>query len=97
MQLQAEIDKEIEKLKYYLEESDELIKIEDLLEIEIINKRSELIHDMLCNIVDQVHKVNIDRGVETARAVRQWKKDTKEKYAPWIHQMQKISQEGERN
>ena len=89
--LQAEIDKEIEKLQYYLEESDKLIQEGDFVEIEVINKRTNAIHDKLCNLVVRAQEVKIERGIESVRAVRQWEKDAKEKYAPWIQQMEKIS------
>ena len=39
--LKLEIDKEIEKLKYYLEQADDIIKEGDFCEIEVINKRTE--------------------------------------------------------
>ena len=39
--LKLEIDKEIEKLKYYLEQADDIIKEGDFGEIEVINKRTE--------------------------------------------------------
>lgn len=52
--LQAEIDKGIEKLKYYLEESDELIQEGDFVAIEGIHKRANAIHDKLCNLVARV-------------------------------------------
>ncbi|KAJ7336045.1 hypothetical protein OS493_013420 [Desmophyllum pertusum] len=45
-QLQAEIDNEIEKLKYYLEETDELIEEGDFVEIEVVmSQRQKEIED----------------------------------------------------
>ena len=37
-----------------------------------------------------MQELKIERGIETARAIRQWKKDTKERFAPWTIQMGKI-------
>ena len=38
-----------------------------------------------------VQNVKIERGIaESARVERQWKKETKEKYTPWVQQMEKI-------
>lgn len=88
--LLAEVEKEIGKLKYYLEESNEIIEQEDFVEIEVTHKRTTAIHDKLCNLIAHVQELKIERGIETARAIRQWKKDTKERYAPWTLQMGKI-------
>ena len=88
--LLVQVDKEIEKLKYYLEESDEIIEEGDFVEIEVTHNRTTAIHDKLCNLIAHVQELKIERGIETARAIRQWKKDTKERFAPWTLQMGKI-------
>ena len=67
--LLAEVEKEIEKLKYYLEESNEIIEQEDFVEIEVTHKRTTAIHDKLCNLIAHVQEVKIERGIETARAI----------------------------
>ena len=41
--LEKEIDKEIQKLKYFLEETDDLIQLKDYTEMEIANRRAEKI------------------------------------------------------
>ena len=89
-ELVTEVEKEIEKLKYYLEESDEMIEEGDFVEIEVTHNRTTAIHDKLCNLIAHVQELKIERGIEIARAIRQWKKDTKEKFAPWTLQMEKI-------
>ena len=81
--LLAEVKKEIEKLKYYLEESDEIIEEGDFVEIEVTHNRTTAIHNKLCNLIAQVQELKIERGIEIARAIRQCKKDTKERFAPW--------------
>lgn len=88
--LLVQVDKEIEKLKYYLEESDEIIEEGDFVEIEVTHNRTTAIHDKLCDLIAHVQELKIERGIETARAIRQWKKDTKERFAPWTLQMGKI-------
>ena len=40
------------------------------MEIELIHKRTNAIHDKLCNLVARVQEVKIERGIESARAVR---------------------------
>ena len=88
--LLAKVDKEIEKLKYYLEESDEIIEEGDFVEIEVTHNRTTAIHDKLCNLIAHLQELKIERGIETTRAIRQRIKDTKERYAPWTLQMRKI-------
>ena len=56
----------------------------------VTHNRTTAIHDKLCNLIAHVQELKIERGIETARAIRQWKKDTKERFAPWILQMGKI-------
>ena len=89
--LKLEIDKEIEKLKYYLEQADDIIKEGDFGEIEVINKRTADILDKINNLVANVQELKVDRGAETPRAIRQWKKDTKEKYTQWDSEKKKLS------
>ena len=50
--LVKEIDKEINKLKYFLEETEEL-EIKDYTEIEIVNKRAGNIITNLSDLVSQ--------------------------------------------
>ena len=45
--LEGEIQKEINKLKYLLEETDDLIQIKDYTEMEIVTKRAEKIAEEL--------------------------------------------------
>jgi hypothetical protein len=49
-QIENKINKEIEKLKYYLEQTDEFIEEQDLREIETVNKRTKAILDPRINI-----------------------------------------------
>ena len=51
--LVKEIDKEIKKLKYFLEETEELIEIKDYTEMEIVNKWAENIITKLLDLVSQ--------------------------------------------
>lgn len=54
--LLAEVEKEIEKVKYYLEESDEIIEEGDFVEIEVTHNRTTAIHDKLCNLIAHVRR-----------------------------------------
>ena len=49
--LEKDIDKEINKLKYFLEETDELIGVQDYTEIKIAEKRAEMIIVELSDLV----------------------------------------------
>ena len=42
-ELETKINREIEKLKYYLEQTDDLLEEKDYKEIETVSKRSEVI------------------------------------------------------
>ena len=55
--LLAEVEKEIEKLKYYLEESDEIFEEGDFVEIEVTHNRMTAIHDKLCNLIAHVQEL----------------------------------------
>ena len=69
-QLEKKIDKEIHKLKYFLDETDELIKLRDYTEMDIANRRAEKIVGKLSDLISQVDELKIDHGV-SARSVRQ--------------------------
>ena len=74
--LQSEIKKEVEKLKYYVDNADEIIEEGDCNEIKIINSRTAVILDKINTLVANVQELKIGRG-ETARNVRQWKNEIK--------------------
>ena len=87
--LTREIEKEINKLKYFLEETEELIEIKDFTEIEVANKRAEKIIAKLSDLVSQTEELKIERGVRS-RSVRQWKKDIKSKYAALVNDKERL-------
>ncbi|XP_028415672.1 uncharacterized protein LOC114539136 [Dendronephthya gigantea] len=89
-ELETKMNKEIEKLKYYLEQTDELIEERDYKEIETVSKRSEFILDEIYNLVSTMQELKLDRGEYTARAIRQWKKTAKETYSPWVLELSKL-------
>ncbi|KAL9958493.1 hypothetical protein ACROYT_G035513 [Oculina patagonica] len=51
--------------------------------MDIANKRAEKIIAKLSDLISQTEELKIERGV-TSRSVRQWKKDTKSKYAAFV-------------
>ena len=82
-QLEKEIDKELHELKYFLDETDELIKLKDYKEMDIPNRRAEKSVSKLSNFISQVEGLKIDHGV-SPRSVRQWKKDVKATYSTFL-------------
>ena len=60
--LQLEINKEIEKLKYYMDNADETIEDGDLMEIKITKERSAAILDKLNSLVANAQELKIDGG-----------------------------------
>ena len=75
-QLEKEIDKEKQKLKYFLDKTDKLIKLRDYTEMDIANRRVEKIVGKLSDLISQAEEMKIDHDV-SAQSVRQWKKDMK--------------------
>ena len=89
-QLQGEIEKEIKKLKYFLEETEELIENKDYTEIEIVTRRAEKIVEKITDLISHTEELKIDGGA-SSRTVRQWKKDVKSNYAALIADKEKLS------
>ena len=61
--LEKEIDKEIHKLKFFLDKTDELIKLRDYTEMDIANRRAGKIVGSLSDIILQAKELKIDHGV----------------------------------
>ena len=62
-QLGKEIDKEKQKLKYFLDETDKLIKLRNYTETDIANRRVEKILDKLSDLISQAEEMKIDHDV----------------------------------
>ena len=89
-QLEKEIDKEIHKFKYFLDETDELIKLRDYTERDIANRREGKIIGKLSNLISQAEELKIDHGV-SPWLVRQWKKDVKARYSTFLVDKEKLA------
>ena len=61
--LEKKIKKEIDKLKFYLEEGDELLESCDYSEIALTYKRTDEIQDRLNDLVSTLRELKIDRGI----------------------------------
>ena len=88
--MEKEIDKEIAKLEYYLEPTDELIESNDLEEIQVTIKQATKVRNKLSDLVSKLEEIKIDHGA-SAREVRQWKKDIKSKYSKWLEEKGRLS------
>ena len=90
-QIKSKIDKEIEKLKYYLEQMNKLIDENDLRPIEMVNKCTKAILDEIYNLVLTAQEMKVEQGKDTPRAIHQWKKSVRGKYMPWVSEMNKLT------
>lgn len=90
--LEGDINKEISKLKYFLEETDKLIQAKDYAEMEVINDRAGKIIIKLSDLISQTEELKIDNGT-TPRLVRQWKKEVKSRYSALVEDKEKLAEE----
>ena len=88
--LEKEIDKEMQKLKYFLDETYDLIQLKDYTEMEIANRRAEKIVGRLSDLISQAEEMKIDHGM-SARSVRQWKKDVKARYSAFTADKERLA------
>ena len=89
--LEKHIDKEVAKLKYYMEPANELIENNGYKEMEIAVKQGAQIIDKITDLILQLEGMKLDFGV-SARDVRQWKKDKKNGFSAFILEKDKISE-----
>ena len=84
------IQKEISKLEYYLESADELIRANDVEEIKTTVRQASKITSKLSELIAQLEEIKIENGI-SPRTVRQWKKETKAKYAGLSSQKERLT------
>eukprot|EP00795_Rhopilema_esculentum_P015931 gene15931-biopygen5314 len=84
-----DIEKEIAKLNYYTEQTDELIEIGDTVEMEIATNRVKVIHNKIIDLTGRIEEMKLEQG-ESSRSVRQLKKDVKDKYTGMLEQNEKM-------
>ena len=78
-QLTKDVETEITKLKFYADQSDDLVKNNDEQEIELVVDRMNKIHKIILTLISQIQERKIENG-EKDRDVRQWKKEMKSTY-----------------
>ena len=87
--LESDIQKEIAKLDYYTEQVDELIECEDYKEMKVISSRVDVIQNRISDLIGKIEEIKIEQGL-TSWSVRQWKKETKEKYSYVLAQNEEL-------
>ena len=88
--LERDIDKEVAKLKHYMEPADKLIENNDYLEMKIAVKQGSQIISKIMDLISQLESMKLDFEA-SARDVRQWKKDKKNEFSPFVQEGDKIS------
>ena len=83
------INKEIGKLKYYMEQADDLIKASDFDEMQSAVVQATKISERIAELIIKSEEEKIDAG-ESSRNVRQWKKETKGKYSDLLAERDKL-------
>ena len=66
--LERDIDKEVTKLKYYMEPADELIENNDYLEMEIAVKQGTQIISKITDLISQLEGLKLDFGASARRS-----------------------------
>ena len=71
-QLTKDVENEIAKLKFYADQSDDLVEDNDKQEIELVVDRMNKIHKIILTLISQMQERKIENG-EKDPDVRQWK------------------------
>ena len=89
--LERDINKEVAKLKHYMEPANELIENNDYLEMEIAVKEGTQIISKITDLISKLEGLKLDFGA-SAQDVRQWMKDKKNEFSPFVQERDKISE-----
>ena len=92
---EKDIKKETDKFEYYLGDTVELIEKGYVKEMAILCKSTDEKLDQLNDLASQMQELKLERDVYIPRAVRQWKKDTKAKFSPFIDKRELVEDVGE--
>ena len=87
-----------DKLEYYLGDAVELIENGYFKEMATLCKRTDEKLGRLNDPVSQMQELKLERDVYTpreVRQVRQWKKDTKTKFSPFVDKRELVDDAGE--
>ena len=88
-QLTKDVETKIAKLKFYADQSDDLVEDNDKQEIELVVDRMNKIHKIILTLISQIQERKIENG-EKDRDVRQWKKEMKSTYNPFLEERDKL-------
>ena len=88
-QLTKDVETEIAKLKFYADQSDDLVEDNDKQEIELVADRMNKIHKIILTLISQIQERKIENG-EKDRDLRWWKKEMKSTYNPFLQERDKL-------
>lgn len=89
--LESGIQKEISKLKFYLDQTEELLTSNDYEEMAVVEKRTAKICDTLSELISNTVEMKIELDM-TPRSVRQWRNEIKSSYAYLLQEKSKITE-----
>ena len=81
---ERKIHKEIEKLEFFIDDAEESRQNNDYEELKTLLQKCNSIHDAINELLTNLQELKLEQGKLTSRAIRQWKKELKETYAPLI-------------
>lgn len=81
---EQKINKEIEKLRFFLEDAEESVENEDFEELKTVITKCNAIHDKLSGLITNLQELKLELGKSTSRSIRQWKKNLKSNYGPLV-------------
>ena len=88
-ELTKDAETEIAKLKFFADQSDNLVEDNDKQEIELVVDRMNKIHKIILTLISQIQQRKIENG-EKDRDVRQWKIEMKSTYNPFLEERDKL-------
>ena len=88
-QLTKDVETQITKLKFCADQSDDLVEDNDKQEIELVVDRMNKIHKIILTLISQIQERKIEYG-EKDRDIRQWKKEMKSTYNPFLEERDKL-------
>ena len=88
-QLKKDIETEISKPKFYADQSDDLVEDNVKQEIKLVADRMNKIHQIILTS-SQIQEKKIENR-EKERDVRQWRKEMKSTYNPFLKERDKLA------
>jgi len=84
------INKEIEKLEFFLEDAKESKENDDYEELKTVINKCNAIHDKINEMITNLQELKLELGTATNRSIRQWKKTLKARCTPLLETKVKL-------